>query len=58
MGSVPYPHPDPFRRGDILMEVSTAPVWQEAPSAQTVRFVHRTSVRIPRWNPVDGGPHS
>ena len=37
------------------MEVSTSPVWQEAPSAQTVGFVHGTSVHVPRWHPVDAG---
>ena len=40
------------------MEASTSPVWQEAPSAQTVRLVHGMSVHDPRWHPVDGGPHS
>ena len=37
------------------MEVSTSPVLPEAPSAQTIRFVHGTSVNVPRWHPIDGG---
>ena len=52
------PPSGPSQRGDILMEMSTSPVWQEAPAAQMVMFVHGTSVHVPRWHPVDGGPHS
>ena len=39
------------------MEVSASPVRQQAPSAQAVGFVHGTSIHVPRWHPVDGGPH-
>ena len=38
------------------MEVIASLVWQDAPLAQTVGFVHRMSVHVPRWPPVDGGP--
>ena len=47
MGAVPYPEADPSQRGDVLMEVTASPVGHDAPSAQTVGFVDRTSRPCP-----------
>ena len=48
MGSVPYPHPDPSQRGDMLMELSTLP--QQLGAA--TEFQNRTNKRKPNTRSV------